>query len=290
MAAVTAPSRTAAQHQSLLHFVGEGSWSDGRVLAKVREMICRRSTTGANEAWIIDAPVAQTGPALSRSGAAILRATRQTGQLSGGGVAVDRQSPRQPAGRAADDRMGIGHGARSPPKKWLAAQRKAQSRREPLCRSHRCRKIGFRVAGVAAGTQPRRADGRSGGDRRRTDELVGALEVSSGLTEVYDVQVLPGIRRAGIPDICSTDRIHKSGSARIRFSGASARTRTCSTWQTSLGAATMGSRSRLRGNGLAEAIVGAHVEALGSDRKRRHVPHFMQHEEMEADWCGIGRL
>ena len=38
MAAVTAPSRTAAQHQSLLHFVSEGGWSDERVLAKVREI------------------------------------------------------------------------------------------------------------------------------------------------------------------------------------------------------------------------------------------------------------
>jgi SRSO17 transposase len=38
MAAVTAPERTAAQHQSLLHFVGEGRWSDEKVLAKVREM------------------------------------------------------------------------------------------------------------------------------------------------------------------------------------------------------------------------------------------------------------
>ena len=28
MAAITAPERTAAQHQSLLHFVGEGNWSD----------------------------------------------------------------------------------------------------------------------------------------------------------------------------------------------------------------------------------------------------------------------
>jgi len=35
MAAVTAPERTAAQHQSLLHFVGEGRWSDEKVLAKV---------------------------------------------------------------------------------------------------------------------------------------------------------------------------------------------------------------------------------------------------------------
>ena len=28
MAAITAPGRTAAQHQSLLHFVGQGAWSD----------------------------------------------------------------------------------------------------------------------------------------------------------------------------------------------------------------------------------------------------------------------
>ena len=38
MAAITAPERTAAQHQSLLHFVGEGNWCDEQVLAKVREM------------------------------------------------------------------------------------------------------------------------------------------------------------------------------------------------------------------------------------------------------------
>ena len=55
MAAVTAPSRTAAQHQSLLHFVGEGGWSDERVLAKVREMVLPAiERTGPIEAWIID--------------------------------------------------------------------------------------------------------------------------------------------------------------------------------------------------------------------------------------------
>src|ERR1039457_2236303 len=44
MAAVTAPERTAAQHQSLLHFVGEGRWSDEKVLAKGRaRWSCRRS-------------------------------------------------------------------------------------------------------------------------------------------------------------------------------------------------------------------------------------------------------
>src|ERR1700745_1290254 len=55
MAAVTAPHRTAAQHQSLLHFVGEGRWSDERVLAKVREMVFPAILRhGPIEAWIID--------------------------------------------------------------------------------------------------------------------------------------------------------------------------------------------------------------------------------------------
>src|SRR6266699_163694 len=55
MAAVTAPERTAAQHQSLLHFVGEGRWSDERVLAKVREMVLPAiERHGSIEAWIID--------------------------------------------------------------------------------------------------------------------------------------------------------------------------------------------------------------------------------------------
>ena len=34
IAAITAPHRTAAQHQSLLHFISEGKWSDEKVLAK----------------------------------------------------------------------------------------------------------------------------------------------------------------------------------------------------------------------------------------------------------------
>jgi SRSO17 transposase len=55
MAAVTAPGRVAAQHQSLLHFVGEGCWSDEKVLAKVREMmLLEMERHGPIEAWIID--------------------------------------------------------------------------------------------------------------------------------------------------------------------------------------------------------------------------------------------
>ena len=55
MAAVTAPERTAAQHQSLLHFVGAGGWSDEKVLAKVRAMVLPKiERHGPIEAWIID--------------------------------------------------------------------------------------------------------------------------------------------------------------------------------------------------------------------------------------------
>jgi SRSO17 transposase len=55
MAAITAPERTAAQHQSLLHFIGQGAWSDEEVLAKVREMVLPKiEARGPIEAWIID--------------------------------------------------------------------------------------------------------------------------------------------------------------------------------------------------------------------------------------------
>jgi len=55
MAALTAPSEVAAQHQRLLHFVGEGDWSDARVLAKVREMVVPViEHHGPITAWIVD--------------------------------------------------------------------------------------------------------------------------------------------------------------------------------------------------------------------------------------------
>src|SRR5215468_1707897 len=55
IAAITAPERTAAQHQSLLHFVGTGKWPDNAVLGKVREMVLPKiECYGPIEAWIID--------------------------------------------------------------------------------------------------------------------------------------------------------------------------------------------------------------------------------------------
>ena len=56
MAAVTAPARTAAQHQSLLHFVGRGRWSDDEGVGARCERWClpRIERYGPIEAWIID--------------------------------------------------------------------------------------------------------------------------------------------------------------------------------------------------------------------------------------------
>jgi SRSO17 transposase len=55
MAALTAPGRVSAQHQSMLHFVSQGGWSDEKVLGKVREMVVpEMERHGPIEAWIID--------------------------------------------------------------------------------------------------------------------------------------------------------------------------------------------------------------------------------------------
>jgi SRSO17 transposase len=55
MAAVMAPARVSAQHQSMLHFISQGGWSDERVLRKVREMVVPEiERHGPIEAWIID--------------------------------------------------------------------------------------------------------------------------------------------------------------------------------------------------------------------------------------------
>jgi SRSO17 transposase len=55
IAAMTAPERVSAKHQSLLHFVANAPWSDERVLARVRELTLPIiENSGAIEAWIID--------------------------------------------------------------------------------------------------------------------------------------------------------------------------------------------------------------------------------------------
>lgn len=55
MAAVTSPARVSAQHQSLLHFVGQASWSDATVLSKVRDLVLPSMERDEPiAAWIID--------------------------------------------------------------------------------------------------------------------------------------------------------------------------------------------------------------------------------------------
>ena len=94
MAAITAPERTAAQHQSLLHFIGEGKWWDERVLAKVRELVLpgdgapRADRSMDHRRYRLS----QEGTAFGRGSATILRRAWQAGQLSGRGDVVDRQS------------------------------------------------------------------------------------------------------------------------------------------------------------------------------------------------------
>jgi SRSO17 transposase len=55
LAAVTAPSRVAAKHQSLLHFVGQAPWSDAALMGRVRDWVLPQiERRGSIRAWIID--------------------------------------------------------------------------------------------------------------------------------------------------------------------------------------------------------------------------------------------
>jgi SRSO17 transposase len=56
LAAVTAPARVSAKHQSLLHFVGQAPWSDEALMGRVRDWSLPRmiGRGGPITAWIID--------------------------------------------------------------------------------------------------------------------------------------------------------------------------------------------------------------------------------------------
>ena len=55
IAAATAPNATSAKHQSLLHFLAKGEWSDEKVLGKVRDLVLpQMDRHGPIKAWIID--------------------------------------------------------------------------------------------------------------------------------------------------------------------------------------------------------------------------------------------
>ena len=55
MAALVAPARVSAEHQSLLHFVGQAPWSDEAVLRRVRDLVQPvLEREGPITAWIVD--------------------------------------------------------------------------------------------------------------------------------------------------------------------------------------------------------------------------------------------
>src|SRR5215471_7010232 len=154
MAAVTAPAQVSVQHQKLLHFVGEGKWSDESVLAKVRELVMPAiERHGPIKAWIIDDTSYPRGDPFGRRAPSVLRTTRQAGQLSGGGDAVDRQSSCQPADRLSTvSAEGLGRRCR-------ATQQGACARGDPL-QDQAADRAGPAWRGAGGGRRARRrADG-----------------------------------------------------------------------------------------------------------------------------------
>ena len=90
MAAVTAPAQVAAEHQSLLHFVGNAPWSDSAMLAKVR-------AGAAGDPATADRGLDHRRYRVSQKGAALGRVTRQyCGQLGKQATAKSRYRCRWP--------------------------------------------------------------------------------------------------------------------------------------------------------------------------------------------------
>ena len=55
IAAIVAPARVSAEHQSLLHFIGQAPWSDEALLDSVRSLVLPSiEASGPIEAWIVD--------------------------------------------------------------------------------------------------------------------------------------------------------------------------------------------------------------------------------------------
>src|SRR3954453_6866256 len=144
MAAVTAPARVAAQHQSLLHFVANAPWSDAAVLAKVREIVLPEMTrTEPIAAWIID----DTGfPKKGRHSVGVGRQyCGQLGKQDNCQVAVSLSLANHAASLPVSYRLYL-------PRDWAEdpARRRGCPRRSPSGPSRRSRSI-------CSGRRPRRA-------------------------------------------------------------------------------------------------------------------------------------
>ena len=124
LAAVTAPERTAAQHQSLLHLVAQAPWSDQAVLRRVRERVLPSITREEPiQAWIVDdTSYPKKGKHSVGGGTAVLRragkqdncqvavslsvATHQAACRSPTGCICRRSGPMTPARRGQGRRTG----------------------------------------------------------------------------------------------------------------------------------------------------------------------------------------
>ena len=123
LAAVTAPERTAAQHQSLLHFVAQAPWSDQAMLRRVREAVLPSITRDEPiQVWIIDdTGFPEERSPLGRCGAAVLRSGGQAGQLPSGSEPVGSHPSGKPAGCVpAVSTQGVGR-----PRRWRMVWRRA---------------------------------------------------------------------------------------------------------------------------------------------------------------------
>ena len=99
MAAITAPERTAAQHQSLLHFIGEGDGRTRRFSRRCGNWCCQSwNVTDRSKRGSSTTRAFPRKAAFGRGGSTILRRAWQAGQLSGRGDIVDRQSRCELAG------------------------------------------------------------------------------------------------------------------------------------------------------------------------------------------------
>jgi hypothetical protein len=96
MAAVTAPANVGAQHQSLLHFVGEAPWSDGESLGCPTGVHCRASSAITARAALSCAVQGVTTSCRFNGGASSTRSAvstwpRVNSQLLGFGQTVSRR-------------------------------------------------------------------------------------------------------------------------------------------------------------------------------------------------------
>ena len=104
MAAVTAPDRTAAQHSCCCILSASRLGRTRRYWPRRVRRSCQRlpvTVTDLKRGYHRRYRFSQERRALGRRATPVLRSAREAGELPSGGVAVTRQSPREPAGRLA---------------------------------------------------------------------------------------------------------------------------------------------------------------------------------------------